>query len=181
MTLTIANRAGRPVHTQRQRNTGPALRSPIGTAPGPGTMAKGESMHYLVPFNYGGTVMVSDVAVLGHESQIEYTFNNQNGTNKAVINISYVKAYSLSIMCTCSDGVKTGCDIPLFANHQCVEPDHLNSAGSCVNSAGEDGPASPFFADCKSEAYVYAHDDKATNNGHCHTGDFICEILPNGK
>lgn len=84
-------------------------------------------------------------------------------------------------MCTCSDGVKTGCDIPLSSKHQCVEPDHLNAAGACVNSAPDFGPASDFFADCKNKAFVYAHDTKAVNNGNCHTGDFTCEILPNGK
>lgn len=65
-----------------------------------------------------------------------------------------------------------------------MEPDHLNAAGACVNSAPDFGPASDFFADCKNKAFVYAHDahdTKAVNNGNCHTGDFTCEILPNGK
>lgn len=90
-------------------------------------------------------MFVSAGAMLGQESKIEYTFDNQNGTNKADMNISYVEAYCFSIMCTCSDGVKTGCDIPLSAKHQCVEPDHLNAAGACVNSTPDFGPASDFL------------------------------------
>lgn len=181
-TLTVVNRAGRPVTTHYASHTTVVpLPSPIGPAPVPREMVIGESMHMLIPFNHGGTMFVSAGAMLGQESQIEYTFDNQNGTNKAVINISYVEAYSFSIMCTCSDGVKTGCDVPLFAKHQCVEPDHVNAFGACVNSAPDGGPASGFFADCKGKAYTYAHDNDAVNNGNCRTGDFTCEILPNGK
>ncbi|KAK0747118.1 hypothetical protein B0T18DRAFT_413138 [Schizothecium vesticola] len=181
MTLTIANKAGRPVTTHHYHNAHtPTLPSPP-AAPTPGVMADGQSMHYVVPLGYGGTMMVSAGEMLGQESQLEYTFETQDGINKVALDISYFKAYSFSMVCTCSDGVKTGCDIPLFAKHQCVSPDYVNAAGACVNAAPDAGPASPFFADCKDKAYVYTFNDLATNNGNCLTGDFTYEILPNGK
>ncbi|KAJ1329772.1 hypothetical protein MN608_06508 [Microdochium nivale] len=178
LTVRIANKLSRPLSTTHARNwdSPTAVR---GVGP-PGTIAPSATASFVVPTDWAGMVAVGEArwGTPRDASLIEANFVavRDYGMAVATVDISYVDAFTVPIVCSCSGRVVTGCNKGLWGLSTCPKQDKANH-GACTNPTRafpEGTTASPFFAPCRAAAYTFAKDDLATSWGDCQSGVIQC-------
>lgn len=89
--------------------------------------------------------------------------------------VSYIQGYSVPIVCSCSDNLNAGCNIPLFwGKAKCPE---LGPGNTCLNplrdsAQGRGTAGHPFFDPCQGAAMIYPNDYDGVKN--CPVNEISC-------
>ncbi|KXJ93494.1 hypothetical protein Micbo1qcDRAFT_203567 [Microdochium bolleyi] len=176
LTIRIVNKHARPLSTTHARNWDSP--TAVGGLIPPGTIATKATTSFVVPTNWAGMVAVGEArrGTPRDASLIEanFVYVADYGMAVATVDISYVDAFTVPIVCSCSGRVVTGCNKGLWGMSTC--PDKA-TYGACLNPTRPfpDGTtASSFFAPCRAAAYTFAKDDLATSWGDCQSGIIRC-------
>jgi len=189
LTIRIVNRHPRPLSKTHARNWD----SPTAVSGDmqPGVIATKATTEFVVPTGWAGMVALGEArhGTPRDTSLVEASFVRWDflGMAVAAIDVSYVDAFTVPIVCKCAKKVVTGCNKPLFGLNKCPSED-MTDYGACMNPTRpypEGTTASPFFAPCQSAAYTFAKDDLATSYGECQAGLITCcvgkKCAPNPK
>ncbi|KAH7033598.1 uncharacterized protein B0I36DRAFT_362244 [Microdochium trichocladiopsis] len=176
LTIKIINRHPQPLSKTHARNWD----SPTAVAGdmNPGIIGTKTKTRFVVPTGWAGMVALGEAryGTPQDASLIEASFVRWDflGMAVAAVDVSYVDAFTVPIVCKCSKKVVTGCNKPLFGLSSCP---NMSDYGACLNPTRPfpDGTtASPFFAPCRAAAYTFAKDDLATSCGDCQSGKIKC-------
>ncbi|KAI0376282.1 Osmotin, thaumatin-like protein [Hypomontagnella monticulosa] len=128
-------------------------------------VAPRETFSFSVPIGWSGRLAVYEEGfdIGGRGTLLEGShFLGANHTPSMALDVSYVDAFTVPMVCECNNIVAFGCNLNL--NDVC--PKHLQgNAKTCFNpyrdQPGKPGPNN-IFRDCETMAYTYPTDDLAT-------------------
>ncbi|KAI0602005.1 hypothetical protein F4775DRAFT_588824 [Biscogniauxia sp. FL1348] len=172
--ITLVNAHTAPLSTAHASNAGAP--APVRGPTRPGTLAVGATAAFAVPTGWAGRVVVAEAEAdglgLGLGSLVEagFTVWRDFGVAVADVDVSYVDAYTVPIVCSCEGVAVSGCNKDLFALHTCPNLQH----GVCLNDALHAESATPFFAPCSHSAYTFPADNAANSYGRCQNGHITC-------
>ncbi|KAI2462947.1 hypothetical protein F4781DRAFT_426765 [Annulohypoxylon bovei var. microspora] len=161
--FTIVNSHTAPVVTMHGHGAGgpPAL----GKDNEPHTMSQGQTDTFAVPTGWSGRVAMFEDGyqkVLDRATLLEGSFMINQDRALIALDVSYVDAFTVPMVCECNGVVALGCNLNL--NDICPKNLTLN-AKTCMNPNREllhGAPAYNPFEACKAMAYTYPTDDEAT-------------------
>ncbi|KAI1100237.1 hypothetical protein F4804DRAFT_344894 [Jackrogersella minutella] len=133
----------------------------------PHTMNLGQTDTFAVPTGWSGRVAMFEDGydkILDRATLLEGSFIVNRDRNSALIalDVSYVDAFTVPMVCECNQVVALGCNLNL--NDICPQSLTLNPK-TCMNpnrQVLQGPPPSNPFEDCKGMAYTYPTDDEAT-------------------
>ncbi|KAI0882835.1 uncharacterized protein GGS22DRAFT_190815 [Annulohypoxylon maeteangense] len=161
--VTLVNSHTAPVVTIHAHGAGgPAA---VGKDSEPHTMSRGQTETFAVPTGWSGRVAMFEDGyekILDRATLLEGSFMVNQGSARIALDVSYVDAFTVPMVCECNNVVALGCNLNL--NDICPKNLTLN-AKTCKNPNREvlhGAPAYNPFEDCKAMAYTYPQDDLAT-------------------
>jgi len=166
----------RPVKVHIRNAFGSPLQAVVVNAAGSPTWGQSQVIHdsvsFTLPSHGNGQI------TLGHNtnpygSKIELNNGFDTSVTQVYIDVSYVDGFSVPIVCHCG-GLTTGCSKPLFSQH--TKCSALQPGPVCINNAPDNGPAEPFFAACRNEAYVISNQSGLGTGNYCSGTEIHCCI-----
>ncbi|OTB15904.1 hypothetical protein K445DRAFT_300703 [Daldinia sp. EC12] len=161
--FTVVNSHTAAVSTLHEVGAG----SPTATridSPG-NTIAPGETITFTVPTGWFGRLAVYENGydIAGRGTLLEGSFF-MNGDHAAMaMDVSYVDAFTVPMVCECADKVQLGCNLNL---HEICPKDLQLNGKTCANPYRDDPQHPPgaenIFKDCRGMAYTFPTDDLAT-------------------
>ncbi|KAF3059284.1 hypothetical protein GL218_05151 [Daldinia childiae] len=129
------------------------------------TIAPGETITFAVPTGWFGRMAMyeNDFGVIDRATLLEGSFFMNSGHAIMAMDVSYVDAFTVPMVCECDDKVQFGCNL----NLQEICPKNLQLNGKTCANPYRDDPEHPpgpenIFQDCRGMAYTYPTDDNAT-------------------
>ncbi|KAI1655274.1 Osmotin, thaumatin-like protein [Daldinia decipiens] len=129
------------------------------------TIAPGDTITFAVPTGWFGRMAMyeKDFDVIDRATLLEGSFFMNSGHAIMAMDVSYVDAFTVPMVCECDDQVQFGCNL----NLQEICPKDLQLNGKTCANPYRDDPQHPpgpenIFQDCRGMAYTYPTDDTAT-------------------
>ncbi|KAL6719381.1 hypothetical protein ACLMJK_003620 [Lecanora helva] len=129
----------------------------------------------------GGSGTTTGCTSLGSDFQGQVAVGGEGGTifegnPSGFFDVSYILGYSVPMMCSSGDNMKSGCSKDLFGNGGKAgqikqnptgpggahDPGSYNGCATCSPWCWACSAADPFFAPCSGSAYTYPKDDGAS-------------------
>ncbi|KAI8963295.1 Osmotin, thaumatin-like protein [Daldinia sp. FL1419] len=129
------------------------------------TIAPGDTITFAVPTGWFGRLATfeKDFGLVGRSTLLEGSFFINSGHAMMAMDVSYVDAFTVPIVCECDGKVQFGCNLNL---HEVCPKDLQFNAKTCVNPYRDDPDHPPgpenIFGDCRGMAYTFPTDDTAT-------------------
>ncbi|KAI1214180.1 uncharacterized protein F4807DRAFT_455825 [Annulohypoxylon truncatum] len=161
--FTLVNSHTAPVVTIHAHGAGNP--GAVGKDNEPHTMSRGQTDTFAVPTGWSGRVAMFEDGyqkILDRATLLEGSFMVNQGSARIALDVSYVDAFTVPMVCECNDVVVLGCNLNM--NDICPQNLTLN-AKTCKNPNREvlhGAPAHNPFGACKGMAYTYPQDDLAT-------------------
>ncbi|KAI0850569.1 Osmotin, thaumatin-like protein [Daldinia vernicosa] len=129
------------------------------------TIAPGDTITFAVPTGWFGRLAMYEKGfdVVDRATLLEGSFFMDSGHAMMAMDVSYVDAFTVPMVCECDNKVQFGCNL----NLQEICPKHLQLNGKTCANPYRDDPQHPpgpenIFQDCRGMAYTYPTDDLAT-------------------
>ncbi|KAI0893798.1 hypothetical protein F4806DRAFT_136232 [Annulohypoxylon nitens] len=161
--FTLINSHTAPVVTIHAHGAGQP--GAVGKDTQPHTMSQGQTDTFAVPTGWSGRVAMFEDGynkILDRATLLEGSFMVNQGSARIALDVSYVDAFTVPMVCECNGAVALGCNLDMNGN--CPQNLSLN-AKTCMNPNRDHlkgAPAYNPFEACKGMAYTYPQDDLAT-------------------
>ncbi|KAI1088153.1 hypothetical protein F5B19DRAFT_499313 [Rostrohypoxylon terebratum] len=137
----------------------------VGKDDQPHTMSQGQTDTFAVPTGWSGRVAMFEDGynrIIDRATLLEGSFMTNQGSAHLAVDVSYVDAFTVPVVCECNGAVFLGCNLDMNGN--CPQNLSLN-AKTCMNPNRDHligAPAHNPFEACEGMAYTYPQDDLAT-------------------